>query len=122
MNTARYVYWQDRDKWLGYFEEYPDYVTQGESFEDLREHLKDLFQDLVSCPGRNIIGFDPSHSCETVSKVAASKGRSNFLHGRSGQPQRRRLRGSLELMPESQDSGAAQLIIQKRTRTGASTK
>jgi hypothetical protein len=28
----------------------------------------------------------------------------------------------LELMPESQDSGAAQLIIQKRTRTGASTK
>jgi predicted RNase H-like HicB family nuclease len=48
MNTARYVYWQDGDKWLGYFEEYPDYMTQGESLEDLRENLKDLFQDLTS--------------------------------------------------------------------------
>jgi hypothetical protein len=49
MNTARYVYWQDGDKWLGYFEEYPDYMTQGESLEDLRENLKDLFHDLTSC-------------------------------------------------------------------------
>jgi predicted RNase H-like HicB family nuclease len=47
MNTARYVYWQDGDQWLGYFEEYPDYITQGESIEDLREHLKDLFGDLT---------------------------------------------------------------------------
>ena len=48
MNTARYVYWQDGDKWLGYFEEYPDYMTQGESLEDLRENLKDLFHDPTS--------------------------------------------------------------------------
>ncbi len=48
MNTARYVYWQDGDKWLGYFEENPDYMTQGESLEDLRENLKDLFHDLTS--------------------------------------------------------------------------
>ena len=48
MNTARYVYWQDGDKWLGYFEDYPDYMTQGDSLEDLRESLKDLFQDLTS--------------------------------------------------------------------------
>jgi predicted RNase H-like HicB family nuclease len=48
MNTARYVYWQDGDKWLGYFDEYPDYMTQGESLEDLRESLKDLFLDLTS--------------------------------------------------------------------------
>ena len=48
MNTARYVYWQDGDKWLGYFEEYPDYMTQGESLEDLQESLKDLFLDLTS--------------------------------------------------------------------------
>ncbi|MGA3186195.1 MAG: hypothetical protein ABSF22_03725 [Bryobacteraceae bacterium] len=33
MATARYVYRQDH--WLGYFEEYPDYLTQGESLEDL---------------------------------------------------------------------------------------
>jgi len=44
---ARYVYWRDGNHWLGYFEEYPDYVTQGESAEDLQEQLKDLFRDLT---------------------------------------------------------------------------
>ena len=48
MNTARYVYWRDGDHWLGNFEEYPDYRTQGESLEDLQDHLKDLFTDLTS--------------------------------------------------------------------------
>jgi predicted RNase H-like HicB family nuclease len=47
MNVARYVYWQDGEHWLGYFEEYPDYVTQGESLEDLQAHLLDLFADLT---------------------------------------------------------------------------
>ena len=48
MSTARYVYWQDGDHWLGYFEEYPDYMTQGESLEDLQEQLKELHRDLSS--------------------------------------------------------------------------
>ena len=48
MTTARYVYWRDGEDWLGYFEEYPDYQTQGESFEDLQEHLKDLYADLTN--------------------------------------------------------------------------
>ena len=48
MKTARYIYWRDGDHWLGYFEEYPDYETQGETLEDLQEHLKDLFSDLTS--------------------------------------------------------------------------
>ncbi len=58
MNTARYIYWQDGDHWLGYFEEYPDYRTQGESFEDLQLHLKDLFRDLTSgeIPGVRRVG------------------------------------------------------------------
>jgi predicted RNase H-like HicB family nuclease len=48
MKTARFVYWQDGDDWLGYFEEYPDYMTQGESFEELQENLKGLMEDLTS--------------------------------------------------------------------------
>lgn len=48
MATARYIYWRDGEHWLGYFEEYPDYRTQGESLEDLQEHLKDLYSDLSS--------------------------------------------------------------------------
>ena len=48
MNSVRYVYWQDGEVWLGYLEEFPDYLTQGESLDDLQEHLKDLFDDLTS--------------------------------------------------------------------------
>ena len=48
MNTMRYVYWQDGEMWLGYLEEFPDYLTQGESMEELQENLKDLYGDLTS--------------------------------------------------------------------------
>lgn len=48
MKGLRYVYWQDKGVWLGYLEEFPDYMTQGESLEDLREHLRDLYRDLSS--------------------------------------------------------------------------
>jgi hypothetical protein len=48
MTGLRYVYWQDGEFWLGYLEEFPDYMTQGESLEDLRDHLRDLHRDLVS--------------------------------------------------------------------------
>jgi predicted RNase H-like HicB family nuclease len=44
----KYVYWQDGDMWLGYFEEYPDYKTQGESLEELKDNLKDIYQELTS--------------------------------------------------------------------------
>ncbi len=46
MSIKRFVYWQDEDKWIGYWEESPDYWTQGDSFEDLKEHLIDLHGDL----------------------------------------------------------------------------
>ena len=45
---TRYVYWQDGPVWLGYLEDFPDYLTQGESIEDLEEHLRDLLVDLNS--------------------------------------------------------------------------
>ena len=48
MATAKYVYWQDQNHWLGYFEEYPDYMTQGESLENLQENLKGLYRDVTS--------------------------------------------------------------------------
>jgi len=41
-----FTYWQDGDFFLGYLEEYPDYVTQGESLEDLKEHLKDIYKEI----------------------------------------------------------------------------
>ncbi|MBT5927515.1 MAG: type II toxin-antitoxin system HicB family antitoxin [Verrucomicrobia bacterium] len=40
---AAYTYWQEKDgTFLGYLNDYPDHWTQGESLEDLTEHLKDL--------------------------------------------------------------------------------
>jgi hypothetical protein len=42
------VYWQDGDAWLGHLEEFPDYLTQGDSLTDLEEHLRDLHKDLTS--------------------------------------------------------------------------
>ena len=48
MRTTKIVYWQDDEWWLGYLEEYPDYWTQGETLEDLEDHLRDLHADLAS--------------------------------------------------------------------------
>jgi predicted RNase H-like HicB family nuclease len=48
MNTARYIHWQDGEMWLGYFEEFPDYLTQGETLAELQDNLRDLYQDLTS--------------------------------------------------------------------------
>ena len=47
MNTIRYVYWQDEDMWLGYLEEFPDYMTQGVNLEELQENLRDIYDDLI---------------------------------------------------------------------------
>lgn len=41
-----FTYWQDGQAWLGYLDEFPDYLTQGESFDDLKAHLADLHHDL----------------------------------------------------------------------------
>lgn len=48
MSSARYVHWQEHGMWLGYFEEFPDYLTQGESLAELEENLRDLHRDLIS--------------------------------------------------------------------------
>lgn len=45
---AKYVYWKDGDWWLGYLEDYPDYLTQGSTLEELMDNLRDLYQELTS--------------------------------------------------------------------------
>ena len=48
MKTEKYIYWQDGGMWVGYFEEYPDYWTQGETEEELRDNLLDIYKELTS--------------------------------------------------------------------------
>ena len=41
---AQFTFWKERDgRYLGYLNDYPDHWTQGESLEDLKEQLKDLY-------------------------------------------------------------------------------
>jgi len=47
METKKYVYWEEGGAWIGYFEEYPDYMTQGLTLEELKENLKDIYKDLT---------------------------------------------------------------------------
>jgi predicted RNase H-like HicB family nuclease len=47
MQKVKIVYWQDGDFWIGYLQDYPDYMTQGETFEELEENLKDIYDDIV---------------------------------------------------------------------------
>ena len=48
METLNFIYWKNNPWWIGYLEEYPDYQTQGESLEELKENLRDLYKDLAS--------------------------------------------------------------------------
>ena len=48
MNRVRYVHWQEEDFHLGYFEDFPDYITQGKTLDELLENLRDMFKDISS--------------------------------------------------------------------------
>ncbi len=41
----KFTYWIEPDGWyLGYLHDYPDHWTQGKDLDDLKEHLKDLYE------------------------------------------------------------------------------
>jgi predicted RNase H-like HicB family nuclease len=48
MQTVKYAYWEEDGAWLGYLQDFPDYWTQGETLDDLKEHLRDLYAGLNS--------------------------------------------------------------------------
>jgi len=48
MSAVRFVHWQENGLWLGYFEQFPDYLTQSQTLAELQENLRDLYKDLTS--------------------------------------------------------------------------
>ena len=44
--TIKYVHWRNRGMWVGYLQDYPDYLTQGETLKELQANLKDIYADL----------------------------------------------------------------------------
>jgi len=41
-----YTYWEDDGCYKGYIDEYPDYTTQGETLDDLKDMLRLQYKDI----------------------------------------------------------------------------
>ncbi|MFM8330382.1 MAG: type II toxin-antitoxin system HicB family antitoxin [Candidatus Methylumidiphilus sp.] len=48
MKTLKFTFWQDGDFFIGFLNDYPDYLTQGMSKEELADSLRSLLVDLES--------------------------------------------------------------------------
>ena len=46
IEKLQFIYYQEGEMWVGWLEEYPDYHTQGVSFDELKDNLRDIYQDL----------------------------------------------------------------------------
>ena len=45
-NIGNYVYWKFEGLWVGHFEKYPEFLSQGETISELREGLLKI-HDLI---------------------------------------------------------------------------
>mgnify|MGYP001086299626 CR=1 FL=1 len=45
--TLTMIYWKSERFWLGKLLEHPEIMTQGETFEELEENLKDAYKLMV---------------------------------------------------------------------------
>jgi predicted RNase H-like HicB family nuclease len=48
METKKFIYYEDDGMFVGWLEEYPDYRTQGQTMDELRENLLELHKDVTS--------------------------------------------------------------------------
>ncbi len=48
MRVVKFTSWQDGEFYLGFLNDYPDYLTQGVNKEELADNLKSLLNDLES--------------------------------------------------------------------------
>lgn len=46
MKTVEYTIWKDGDFYIGFLNQYPDYLTQGETRQELQENLLSLLKDM----------------------------------------------------------------------------
>lgn len=42
MESKKFIYYQEDDMLIGWLEEFPDYRTQGETLDELKENLQDI--------------------------------------------------------------------------------
>jgi predicted RNase H-like HicB family nuclease len=55
METKKFMYYQDDDMYIGWLDDFPDYKTQGETLDELKENLRDIYEELTSERISNVI-------------------------------------------------------------------
>jgi hypothetical protein len=48
MKKFNMVYWRDGERWSGYLQGYPEYIAQGETFEELQRNLQAIYNDIIA--------------------------------------------------------------------------
>lgn len=48
LKTTDIECFRDDDMWIGWLKEYPEYMTQGETMDELKENLADILNDVTS--------------------------------------------------------------------------
>ena len=44
--SMEYTYWKEKEFYIGYLNDFPDYKTQAYSVSELEENLKSLYDDI----------------------------------------------------------------------------
>jgi len=47
VKKLKYASWKGDKYWVGYLLDHPHYWTQGEGREDLEDHLRDIYQEVL---------------------------------------------------------------------------
>jgi len=48
METKKFMRYQDDDMFIGWLNDFPDYKTQVPTLDELKENLKDMYEELTS--------------------------------------------------------------------------
>lgn len=48
MEKTGFVYYQEDGLWVGWLEDYPDYRSQGATLDDLKQALREIYEELTS--------------------------------------------------------------------------
>jgi predicted RNase H-like HicB family nuclease len=48
MVKTKFIYYEEDGMWIGWLEEFPDYRTQGRTLRELKDNLKDIYEELTS--------------------------------------------------------------------------
>ncbi|MFH0924688.1 MAG: type II toxin-antitoxin system HicB family antitoxin [bacterium] len=48
MERQKFIYYKEDEMYVGYLEEFPDYMTQGETLEELKLNLIDIYKEVTN--------------------------------------------------------------------------